>query len=296
MRSRIVLPVILLALVARGPARAASFGVSITNNGFSPDALTIAVGDAVTWTNGDSTSHQIESTDARFTSPLIEPGESWSFVFKTEGRFTYRDADRRRERGAVTVQGSASTLAVTVAASQPTVVYGSTVTLSGTVSTKGSGETVTVYAKPLGQQQWGAVGAAITSQNGGWSFLVKPALQTTYEARWRPSTTTATSSPLELRVRPQVGLRVKAAAGRVVTFFTKVRGARSFAGRFLYLQRKNRFGQWVTLRKVTLGATSSATFRSRLPSGRSRVRTFMPPAQAAPGYVAGFSRVLALSR
>jgi plastocyanin len=296
MRARILLSALLLALVALGPARAATFSVSIASSGFSPGALTIAVGDAVTWTNNDSTSHQIESTDARFTSPLLKPGESWSFVFRTQGRFTYRDADKRRERGTVTVQGPASQLSLTAAASATTVVYGGTVTLSGTVSTKGSGETVTVYAKRFDQQQFAAVGSAITSQNGSWSFLVRPAMQTAYEARWKPSTTTAASSPVAVRVRPQVGLRVKAAAGRVVTFFTKVRGARTFAGRFLYFQRKNRFGQWVTLKKVTLGPTSSATFKSRLPSGRSRVRTFMPPAQAAPGYLAGFSRVLTLSR
>jgi hypothetical protein len=97
-------------------------------------------------------------------------------------------------------------------------------------------------------------------------------------------------------VRPQVGFRVKAARGRVVTFFTKVRGARSFAGKFVNLQRKNRLGRWVTLKRVTLGSTSSATFKSRLPRGRSTVRLFMPAAQAAPGYVAGISRSLTLSR
>ena len=125
---------------------------------------------------------------------------------------------------------------------------------------------------------------------------MKPTMQTTYEARWTVSTTTATSTPAVINVRPQVVFLVKAAKGRSVTFFTKVRCARPFGGKFVNLQRKNLLGRWVTLRKVTLGATSSATFKSRLPSGASRVRLFMPQRQAAPGYVAGFSRTLTLSR
>jgi len=89
---------------------------------------------------------------------------------------------------------------------------------------------------------------------------------------------------------------VKAASGRVVTFFARVSGARSFGGRFVYLQRRNAFGQWVSLKRVFLGVASSATFKARLPSGRSRVRLLMPARQAGPGYVAGISRTLSLMR
>src|SRR5262249_31904148 len=120
--------------------------------------------------------------------------------------------------------------------------------------------------------------------------------QTVYTARWKPAATTATSSPVTVSVRPQVSLRVVAARGRVVTFFTKARGTRSFAGKLLSFQRKNGFGQWVILRKVTLGTASAATFKVKLPSGRSRVRTFMPARQAGPGYLAGTSRTLSLVR
>ena len=102
--------------------------------------------------------------------------------------------------------------------------------------------------------------------------------------------------PITVKVRPRVGWRVKTASGRLVTFFTKATGARSFGGKFVYLQRRNAFGQWVSLKRVYLGATSSATFRARLPSGRSRVRLFMPATQAGPGYIAGISRTLSLVR
>jgi plastocyanin len=281
--------------VALSPARAATFKVTIAKSGFTPSAVTIGLGDTVTWTNTDTSSHQVESKTASFTSPLLKPGESYSFVYKKAGKFAYSDLVVKRNKGTVTVQAPAA--AVSQRVSPALVVYGLPVTLSGAVTTRGSGETVTVFAKPYGQTQFAAIGSAVSSGNGNWSYIVKPTIETTYEARWKPPTTAqVVSAPALVRVRPQVGLRVKAARGRVVTFVTKVRGARSFAGKSLNFQRRNRLGRWVTLKKVTLGSRSSATFRSRLPSGRSTVRLYMPATQAAPGYVAGISRRLVLTR
>jgi len=297
MRSRVLLPLLVLALVALAPASAATVNISILGSGFNPSAVTIAVGDTVTWTNADNQNQQVESTDAPFTSPILKPGEAFSFTFRTAGRYTFRNANRRNLRGSVTVQGPTGTQTVTQTASRALVVYGGTVTLSGAISSKASGETVTVYAKPFGQQQFAAVGSAISSQNGAWTFLVKPRLFTTYESRWKPAGgAVVSSSQAAVKVRPQVAFRVKASSGRTVTFFTKVRTVRSLGGKFLYLQRKNNFGQWVTMRKVTLGSTSSATFKQRMPAGRSRVRLFMPQKQVGPGYLAGISRVLTLTR
>lgn len=296
MRLRILLPALLGALLVLGPAQAATFNVSITKSGFSPSALTVAVGDTVTWTNADTTSHQIESKSAGFTSPLLAPGQTYSFTYKTAGKYAYQDQVVKRNKGTVTVRGATGPpISVTATVSRSVVVYGSTVTLSGAISSKRAGETVTVFAQPLGQGP-AAVGAAITEAEGRWSFLVRPKVQTVYDARWKPAATTATSAPITVRVRPQVALRVKAASGRVVTFFTRARGIRSFAGKVASFQRRNAFGQWVILRKVTLGPTSAATFKVKLPRGRSSVRTFLPAPQAGAGYLAGISRTLRLVR
>jgi plastocyanin len=297
MRTRILLPVLLVALVVLAPARAATFTVSITKAGFSPSALTIAVGDTVTWRNDDSTSHQIASKSASFTSPLIKPGETFSFTYKAAGRFSYQDETVKKNKGTVTVQGSPTApISLTATASATLVVYGRTVTLSGATSSKRAGETVTVFAQPFGTAALAAIGSVTTEGGGSWSFIVRPKLETVYEARWKPATATATSSPVKVRVRPQVLFRVKAVSGRTVTFFTKARAVRSLAGKALYLQRRNAFGQWVSLRKATLTATSAVTFRARLPAGRSRVRMFLPKAQAGAGYLAGISRTLVLVR
>jgi plastocyanin len=297
MRTRILLPVLLVALVVLAPARAATFTVSIARGGFSPSALTIAVGDSVTWRNDDTTSHQIASKSAGFTSPLVKPGETFSFTYKAAGRFSYQDETVKKNKGTVTVQGApTAAISVTASASKTLVVYGGTVTLSGATSSKRAGETVTIFAQPLGTAALAAVGSATTEGGGTWSFIVRPKLETVYEARWKPAATTATSSPVRVRVRPQVLFRVKAVSGRTVTFFTKARAVRSLAGKVLYLQRRNAFGQWVILRRATLTATSAVTFKARLPAGRSRVRMFLPKAQAGAGYLAGISRTLVLVR
>jgi plastocyanin len=296
MRSRTLLAVLLATLVVLAPARAATFTVSITKGGFSPEALTIAVGDTVTWRNDDTTSHQISSKGAGFTSPLLKPGETFSFTYKSAGRFTYQDETVKKNHGAVTVQSSSTgSISVTAAASKTLVVYGGTVTLSGATSSKRAGEAVTIFAQPYGTSALVAIGTVTTEGGGSWTIIVRPKLETVYEARWKPAAT-ATSSPVKVRVRPQVLFRVKAANGRTVTFFTKARAARSLAGKVLFLQRRNAFGQWVILRKATLTATSAVTFKARLPAGRSRVRMFLPKAQAGPGYVAGVSRTLVLVR
>ena len=295
MRSRILLAVLLLALLVLAPARAATFTIAITTAGFTPKAVTIGPNDTVTWTNADTSNHQLQSKSANFTSPVLQPGQSYSFVYKTTGKFMYEDLVVKRLKGSVTVKASGA-VAVTQEAAPKLVVYGGAVTLSGTVSNRRAGETVNVFAKPFGQNQFAAVGSDVSEPNGSWSFIVKPRIQSTYEARWRPTSQTVTSTPSVVNVRPLVAFRKKSARGRIVTFVTKVRGARLFTGKYVNLQRKNRLGRWVNLKRVTLGSTSAASFKARLPRGRSTVRVFMPAAQAAPGYVTGVSRTLTLSR
>jgi hypothetical protein len=75
-----------------------------------------------------------------------------------------------------------------------------------------------------------------------------------------------------------------------------VHGARSFANRVVYLQRLSRFGQWVRVRKVTLGSQSSRRFKSLMPRGTSRLRIFMTVNQAGAGYLGGMSGVLVFRR
>ena len=94
-------------------------------------------------------------------------------------------------------------------------------------------------------------------------------------------------------MRPLITLTLdKLATG---TFSTKATAARSFAGKFVLVQRLSSTGV-ATLKKVTLDASSSATFRVRLHHGRNRLRAVMPTSQTTPGYITGMSKALTVNR
>jgi hypothetical protein len=178
---------------------------------------------------------------------------------------------------------------VTIAASRPSVVYGGSVTLSGKVSGGKAGETVDVLAEPFGTSSFAALTTVATTSGGHWSDVVHPTIETGYKARWN----TATSSTVTVKVRPLITLALVNLSSR--TFSTKVTAARTFAGKFVLVQRLTPTGP-TTVKKVILNSSSSATFHVRLHRGRSRLRVVMPTSQAAPGYITGASKVLIVRR
>src|SRR5438034_7926 len=84
-------------------------------------------------------------------------------------------------------------------------------------------------------------------------------------------------------------------AGAPGTFSVKAVASRSFAGKFVLVQRLAASGV-VQLKKVVLGSDSSAMFTIRVQPGNSRLRAVMPTSQAQPGYIATQSAVLAIHR
>ena len=178
---------------------------------------------------------------------------------------------------------------VTISLSRPSVVYGGSVTLSGKVANHKAGETVDVLAEAFGASSFSSLGSVSTTTGGKWTDVVKPTIETAYRATWMG----VTSSTVTVKVRPLITLTlIDLATGR---FSTKVTAARSFAGKFVLVQRLSSTGV-VTLKKVRLDAGSAATFRVRLHHGRSRLRVVMPTSQTAPGYITGKSKVLAVTR
>ena len=180
--------------------------------------------------------------------------------------------------------------AVTISLSRPTVVYGGSVTLSGNVSDNKAGQSVQVMAEAYPATSFSALGGPVTTTAGGhWADVVKPTIQTSYQATWK----NATSSTVTVKVRPLISLTLVNLATR--TFSTKVTGARSFTGKFVNAQRLTSSGV-LTVKKVVLDANSSATFHLRLHAARNRLRVLMPTSQAAPGYISGTSNVLTVRR
>jgi hypothetical protein len=64
----------------------------------------------------------------------------------------------------------------------------------------------------------------------------------------------------------------------------------------MYVQRLSNFGEWVSLKKVTLNRQSARRFKVTLPRGLNRLRVFMTTNQAGSGYFQGASPTLSFRR
>jgi plastocyanin len=273
---RFAAPLLALALLVAGVATAigATRTVRIEKEGFRPVTATVTLGDTVVWRNADNVRHQVVADNGSFASPSLRPGTSYSFTFQSAGRFRYRDALEPRERGVVVVRDPPA--AVALAASTSMVVFGGEVKLSGTISNRRAGQQVEVWAQPHGGQPTHL--ATVQTVGGGvFEYVDRPQILTGYQVRWR----NVSSQPANVQVRPRITLQ------RARTrYVARVRAGRSFAGRWVYLQRRTRFHQWVNVRKLKLGPHSGRFFYLRK-SGRYRI--FMTVNQAGAGYLASWS-------
>jgi plastocyanin len=79
-----------LAVAAPRPSLAANHAVSVNDGSFGPAAMTVAVGDTVTWTNRDDSLHTVTAEGGAFDSGNLEAGASFAFTFTEPGTYTYR--------------------------------------------------------------------------------------------------------------------------------------------------------------------------------------------------------------
>ena len=87
---------------------AASGGVTISGFAFHPSALTVHVGDTISWTNDDSASHTATADDGSFDTGTLERGRSGSHTFTRAGTFAYHCTIHPSMHGTVTVLAAAS--------------------------------------------------------------------------------------------------------------------------------------------------------------------------------------------
>lgn len=87
---------------------AASTGVTIRDFEFAPPAVTVNVGDTVTWTNAGPTAHSATATDGSFDTGIMEQGGSGSHVFTQAGTFSYICTPHPNMKGTVTVQAASA--------------------------------------------------------------------------------------------------------------------------------------------------------------------------------------------
>jgi plastocyanin len=63
--------------------------ISIANSLFGTGSVTVKVGTTVTWVNHDGTQHTSTSDNGVWSSPILNPGQSFSFKFTSAGTYTY---------------------------------------------------------------------------------------------------------------------------------------------------------------------------------------------------------------
>ena len=268
----------LATLVVAPAASAATKTVLIKRSSFAPATVNIVAGDTIRWRNDDTRNHQVVSNTGTFASPILGPGKVYAFKFEVAGTYRYRDALVPTSTGTIRVAGAPP--ALTLGTSLQQISYGTKVTLAGQINSKKAGESVQIYYQPYGQPSESVLTTVITGTDGTFGFIVTPKILTTYRAIWK----TASSLPVYSSVAPSISF------GRMNGFVTRVFAGRSMARKQVQLQRFSSFGQWVTIKRISLDLNSRARFQAALPVGVNRLRIAMSVNQAGVGYLGAFSQ------
>jgi plastocyanin len=269
------------AAVMASAGAAATITVQIRSSGFSPSTITIGHGDRVTWHDADRVNHQVVADDGSFASPILHPGNSWTFTFTRAGVFRYHDALAPKLRGKITVKGPPPS--VSLALSEPIVDYGTQVTVSGSISSGAANQSVEIDQQPWGQPSPTQLAIVKTGANGTFAYPVTPSLYTTFVARWNNTA----SGNVVVQVAPKLRLVV----GRNGYMKAAVSAPRSLWHRHVYLQRRSAFGQWVNVAALTLGRNNGRVFRpvDYLRRRVSHIRVYLSVNQAGNGLLGAHS-------
>jgi plastocyanin len=259
--------------------------VSIKSTAFAPKTVTINGGDTVTWKNVDTVNHQVVANNGAFASGQIGPNRIYAKRLDTPGTYGYRDALHPTLRGTVKVTGPAPS--VSIGASTPIAVFGNAIHVGGAVSPAAVGDTVSIFAQPSGQASFVEIAKVQTTTNGVYDYITTPQLLTSYKATWKGKT----SAIVAVAVQPRLRLQ------HIGRWFVARAQPSKYAGHWVFVQRVNAFGEWVSLKKVVLNSQSATRFRLRhLPHGLNRLRIFITTNQAGAGYFHGASPSLSFRR
>jgi len=86
------------------PSTSEQTAVTIKDFEFTPSAITIKVGDTVTWTNNGPSIHTVTADDGSFDSGDLSGGKTFSHTFQTAGTFAYHCSLHPFMKATVTVQ------------------------------------------------------------------------------------------------------------------------------------------------------------------------------------------------
>lgn len=63
--------------------------ISMMSNRFDPFEIVVPAGTTLWWVNLDREDHDVVTRDLSIESPIIAPGQSWSYTFTQPGRYDY---------------------------------------------------------------------------------------------------------------------------------------------------------------------------------------------------------------
>lgn len=89
---------------ASKPAAANGVAVEIKDYAYNQASIDVPVGTTVTWTNDDSVPHTVTEDGGGFSSPVLNPGDTFSQTFKKAGSFTYHCEFHANMKGKITVK------------------------------------------------------------------------------------------------------------------------------------------------------------------------------------------------
>jgi plastocyanin len=300
MKRLLLLGLVLGAAVASS-APAATTTLAITHDGYVPKTLTVATGDSVVFANQDTAAHQVvlkPTTGYTCTGSLtLQPAQSATCTFRAATKYTVSDPNKNGSafKGSITVNAApGSTLSLT--ATPKVALYGRSATLTGQLASGQANQKVDIFTQECGASALTKLTTVTTAAGGAYTLGVQPRRNTTYQARFRSS---SSSQALE-KVRPRITLRKLAPRKFRVT----VLAADSYAGKFVMFQRYSVVKRrWITIRSVVLRAgltvitpinptrISTATFRAKV-RVRLRVRAYLTQAQVGGCYAASASTTI----
>lgn len=103
---RSLAPAIVTWSLVAAPALADDVTVKVSHGKLDPAAVTIAVGDTVTFVNVVAMpgGHSVAAKDGLFTSPALDKDGQWSYTFEEAGVFSYQIVEHPEGVGTITVK------------------------------------------------------------------------------------------------------------------------------------------------------------------------------------------------
>lgn len=107
-----------LSVASAAPRAAETKAISIKDFEFAPTAITINVGDSISWKNDGQRAHTATALDASFDSGNLDAGQSFSFTFAKAGTFAFACRYHDTMQGTITVQEASAPAAAPAPAAQ----------------------------------------------------------------------------------------------------------------------------------------------------------------------------------